>query len=1797
MKRKLVNSLIAGTMAAILCVSPVLAEGAVTGNVQADEVSVEEEISTDDTEETSDAEEYMSVSVDSTEIERSVENVQGIEDDSLVIETEGEKLPVWDGPIASDFSGGDGTQSNPYRISNVSELAYFLQSDRDYRDKYILFTKDISIDDGSSKNEWRGYLYGQPYANIDGGEHIVYGLRNSCLIASCESISNLTIGNAYYDTADQGVGFCKNATIINNCHINGLVNINKTSASSIDCIGRASTIKDSTNHMDVTVGAREGADILIHGIGVGNIFNCVNSANITYKGVQDEFKYYQGYETSVRICGIGEGGVIADCTNEGDLTGGVQALGIGTARVQIADCVNKGEIKDSILIAGIGVIGGGGDPVDCVSFENCVNEGRCQGNLFTERIYGIGTTDDLYICSGLLMEECVNNGDLIGELSDRCVVMGIGDPWFESERVEKIDILYCVNNGDLVGNEVAGISDGFFLNDVLCDARRPRIDRIDYKYRIANCENNGEIKAGESAAGIVRHIYHSLSDEYSSGIYTLEINIEDCDNNGKINSAHGAYGILGYMDSDKMLEEMYGEDNESISFMLKVSHCRNSGDLVADNESYAYAAGIIGRVRNCDLQIESCNNNAVVKGHDAAGIALSAAVSNIDPETKKEYIKKEIIKDCVNKGGIQGKDSAYGIIDTVCNGEMTNCINMGMISATRACGIFRDAYNSEIKNCSNQGDINAYDGYYTTEAYAFCYLLKESTIHDCYNSGKIEAQKPEDSKSSGKAAMIYGVENYSSDRIIYNCYNSGAIIDYSINGSMIANYRAPENKSGIIDHVYNINVYEHKHEKEIKYLSFEEMKDPETFSGFDFDNVWAMGDDHYPYPILKEKEDNSNGSEEYDPIEPLKKKFDAVSVRLHDRGFARKVPFNWDETQFKNSGRKYNHNIANMCVSLSALAYDETIFEESVNKNEYMHTLKKDLMFSDVQSFYEDDEGDSICYSIASKSIQLNDKKVDLVFLVMRGTYNWEWVTNFDPKTGNIHDSFNSGANDAFIKLKKYIQEKNLGSDDSELKIIVTGHSRGAATANIVGKLVIDDKLVDVRDAGNEKYSNDLFVYTFATPNVTTDDNREQYSNIYNIVNPEDFVTKVMPSAWGYGRYGTTYVFPNLCLDSDLDYNQFKKGVTEGVSKQNGGEYVSYPKGMLTVSKYVNYVTSSCSTVQDYYSYNLDAGGYSLKDVYTKTLGYYMCNIDGYKAKGRYNFIQAGAFLYTELGLETFKFFFSNEVLDPYFEYAHMCETYLAAMNTISEADLKINRKMYKNIVNCPVDVMVKDSNGEIVESIENNKVITEKDDSISAYIYGDTKEIWIPADGKYEIELKGNDNGAMDYIICEIDADRGEEKRVIYKTLPVQREKSYELDFDNLDSLDNASLIDSTNTVVSPDSIIKSSDNVDTYDVNVTVEGIGSANSVYNLYYGDCARMKAVCDQNNEFYGWYDENENLLSDELEYNFVPNRDMNIVARFSSVIVNSTGIDMQRTLEMNVGEMKYLEAKMLPANSTDWHIQYSSSDTTIATVTDEGIIKALGTGEVIIEAKALADNKIANSCKVIIKENDGFDYNPIITTNTDTNEPSGIIGNGDDNQTKQENNLNQESTATPTQASKNSNNANKKALVAPVIAQTKLNIDSNGNCFDMPYGTPEKKNSSLWKGKLRYSVKSSSTNSPTVVFEGVISDVKSVKIPDTVTFNGVKYKVTEISSCALCDKKKLQSVTIGKNVKKIGSLAFDGSKKLKKIVIKSQKLTSKNVKKCFGGTSKKLTITVPKSKYKSYNAFLKKKGNKNVKVKK
>ncbi len=99
---------------------------------------------------------------------------------------------------------------------------------------------------------------------------------------------------------------------------------------------------------------------------------------------------------------------------------------------------------------------------------------------------------------------------------------------------------------------------------------------------------------------------------------------------------------------------------------------------------------------------------------------------------------------------------------------------------------------------------------------------------------------------------------------------------------------------------------------------------------------------------------------------------------------------------------------------------------------------------------------------------------------------------------------------------------------------------------------------------------------------------------------------------------------------------------------------------------------------------------------------------------------------------------------------------------------------------------------------------------------------------------------------------------------------------------------------------------------------------------------------------------------------------------------------------------------------------------------------------------------------------------------------------------------------------------------------------------------------------------------------------SFSVPSKVKIGNDTYKVTAVAKNAFRKNTKLTSVTIGSNVKTIGSYAFYGVSQLKSITIKSAKLTSagKNV---FKKTNAKMTVKVPKTKLADYKKLLKGKG--------
>lgn len=119
---------------------------------------------------------------------------------------------------------------------------------------------------------------------------------------------------------------------------------------------------------------------------------------------------------------------------------------------------------------------------------------------------------------------------------------------------------------------------------------------------------------------------------------------------------------------------------------------------------------------------------------------------------------------------------------------------------------------------------------------------------------------------------------------------------------------------------------------------------------------------------------------------------------------------------------------------------------------------------------------------------------------------------------------------------------------------------------------------------------------------------------------------------------------------------------------------------------------------------------------------------------------------------------------------------------------------------------------------------------------------------------------------------------------------------------------------------------------------------------------------------------------------------------------------------------------------------------------------------------------------------------------------------------------------------------------------------------------------------------------------------SIKIPDTITVGGIKYKVTKVTAGAFKNNKKIKSVTIGNNVKTLERGAFFKCSNLKKVTIGTGLVTIgnhvfchakknctitinstklKTVKTAMNHGTKNMTVKVPKSKLRTYKKLFEK----------
>ncbi len=131
---------------------------------------------------------------------------------------EGTTAEVWDGTAATEFDGGDGTEANPYKISNGGQLYTMVKSGGN--SAYYEITEDIYLNDISNEytNDWVDKIYDSDsyrfLGTVDGKGHTIYGLYSNNgnknriglfpYLGAGSTVKNIRISNAKLTTTVNG---------------------------------------------------------------------------------------------------------------------------------------------------------------------------------------------------------------------------------------------------------------------------------------------------------------------------------------------------------------------------------------------------------------------------------------------------------------------------------------------------------------------------------------------------------------------------------------------------------------------------------------------------------------------------------------------------------------------------------------------------------------------------------------------------------------------------------------------------------------------------------------------------------------------------------------------------------------------------------------------------------------------------------------------------------------------------------------------------------------------------------------------------------------------------------------------------------------------------------------------------------------------------------------------------------------------------------------------------------------------------------------------------------------------------------------------------------------------------------------------------------------------------------------------------------------------------------------------------------------------------------------------------------
>lgn len=542
-----------------------------------------------------------------------------------------------------------------------------------------------------------------------------------------------------------------------------------------------------------------------------------------------------------------------------------------------------------------------------------------------------------------------------------------------------------------------------------------------------------------------------------------------------------------------------------------------------------------------------------------------------------------------------------------------------------------------------------------------------------------------------------------------------------------------------------------------------------------------------------------------------------------------KYIYDYDENWFFTPSTTYQHGLTKMSIRGAVAGYGVMDDPHSIDTNiKYLMagTDKNSLEFTNYESSYPDPKTNTIGYAIRSKNIKNSaGKTASLLMVTVRGGgYMDEWGGNFNLGTKDEHQGFNEAALQVRDGIKKYV-EKYKDKLPYELKVWISGYSRGAATTNRVAKM-LDDGAVEGLTRDN------IYAFCFECPQNTTKTQSyvesDKYKNIVSIVNSVDLVPKVAMSGFEFKRYGTVYQLPNIRALADYGIARAKM-----------------------VKCYTDLIT-----------YNKLALGARMYDWTEK------------EVKNLYLPMQAVVYL-TKEGLAQASMM--DKLMDDLCDVAVNRENYYMRLqaNMISGMAGVLGKNSGLDTGALAVTIARVIPGLAAKHPLDNAYLLTH----LIPIDENGQKIVCIPEDADYKVDLKATDNGTMTYTVMNQNLETNECSQVkSYVDIPIKEGEVYKSTFETDTESSTETLKNVSGDEVQP-SIEKGASEDIKKQVNVTAQSGGSVTGGGSYTISEYAKVTAEPETNYTFAGWY-ENDNLISKEKEYRFCVQNNRNLSAHFS-----------------------------------------------------------------------------------------------------------------------------------------------------------------------------------------------------------------------------------------------------------------------------------------------------------------------------